>query len=51
MSKLIYNGKLLIRDAEDESDHNFEELPVPGGALSLFAFSVAITSKLIYNGY
>ena len=42
---------MVIRHAEDESNINFEKLPVPEGALTLFAFSVDITSKMIYNGY
>ena len=42
---------MVIRDAQDESNINFEELPVPEGALKLFAFSVVLKLKLIYNGY
>ena len=42
---------MVIGDAEDESDNDFEKLPLPEGALTVFAFILVIASKLIYNGY
>ena len=42
---------MVIGDAEDKSDNDFEKLPVQEGALTGFAFSIDTTLKLIYNGY
>ena len=40
---------LLLRDADDESDLNFEKLQFPEGALQLFAFVVVIASNQLYT--